>query len=99
MAYHYLPREDCKVWFCLPLNIFYYFISNQEQHNHIIHEILVKLHVRSIFIGAIDKKLWQLQFTVARVVIINKTACNKLTHGNKQHFIILRKKRSNLHVE
>ena len=91
MAYHYLPREDCKVWFCLPLNIFYYFISNQEQHNHIIHEILVKLHVRSIFIGAADKKLWQLQFTVATIVISSKAASYQVEKATKHMLLIYTK--------
>ena len=84
--------------FC-PKHYFIFVISKQEQHIHILLEILGKFHVRSIFIGATDKKLWQLQFTVARVVIINKTACNKFKHGKGQHFINLCAKRRNFHVE
>ena len=75
MAYRYLPREDYKVWYCLPLNIFYYFISNQEQHNHNLHAILVKLHILNILFGATVEKIQPVEVTVANSVNSSQTAC------------------------
>ena len=62
--------------FC-PKHNFIIFISKQEQHKHNLHAILVKLHIKNILNGAMVKKLWQLQFTVASSVNSTKTACKQ----------------------
>ena len=35
----------------------YFIINKQEQHKHNLHAILVKLHIKNIFIGETVKKL------------------------------------------
>ena len=40
-----------------PNHIFIFVIIKQEQHIHDLHEILGKLHIRNIFIGATVEKL------------------------------------------
>ena len=60
-----------------PKQYFNILFSKQEQHKHNLHAILVKLHIRNIFIGATVKKLWQLQLTVADSVNSRQTTCKK----------------------
>ena len=48
-----------------PKQYFIIFINKVEQHKHNLHAILVKLHIKNIFIGEPVKKLLQLKFTVA----------------------------------
>ena len=48
-----------------PKQYFIFVISKQEQHNHSLHTILGKLHIRNILIGVTDKKLLIKVVTVA----------------------------------
>ena len=66
-----------KIEFCtvLTYTIFIFVISKQEQHFHILHEILGKLHIRNIFIGATDKKIRHVEVTVANSVNSSQAAC------------------------
>ena len=62
--------------FC-PKPYFIFVISKQEQHIHVLHEILVKLHIRNILFGVTIKKLSDKPSTVARKVNRSKATCKQ----------------------